>query len=138
MATPLNHVGEAPLMRYLLTSYLTVVGIVAGLGAVVSITGLPAAYAEFAREPEDLSLRLFWAFLCFIVFGYCVAGGARGFRNRMFVMGPLGYAGSAIVFFLGLLILLGAALSTRDRFLILPALMVLLCPFVYLGLRRCV
>jgi hypothetical protein len=64
-------------MRYVLTGFLAVLGLIAVLGAVASASGLPSAFAEFEREPEDLYLLIFWAVICLTVGAYCIARAAR-------------------------------------------------------------
>ncbi len=126
----------ATLIRYLLTGFLAVIGIITLLGALAAISSLPSAYAEFDREPEDFYLLIFWSFICLFIGSYCTSGFIAGIVNRAFVPGLLGHTSSIIVFLMGSGILVVAASSSLDRFLVYPAILVLLCPVAYLGLRK--
>jgi hypothetical protein len=103
---PLNCGVRRQMMRSALVGYLVLVALVAALGGIASISGIPDAFSRFEGEPEDFHLLLFWLLLCALVFTYCAVGVFKGTRRRAFGLSVAGKVLSAIVFLLGAAIVL--------------------------------
>jgi hypothetical protein len=124
------------MMRLSLIAFLTAVAIMALLGATASLSSIPAHFVSREIEPEDFELSMFWLSLCSIVFAYCVFAVVDSARHRTPRIGVATRVVSAIVFVLGLFVVVVAAGSAPDRLLIVPGLLVALSPVAFILIKR--
>ena len=86
---------------------------------------IPATFAKFAKEPEDLYLSLMLFLLCGAVGGTSAVAGLRLLRKRTFSMCTWSRTSTLVIVVAGILVILSAlGLWTRDTempYLLVPA-----------------
>ena len=123
-------------MKFTLAAYLAFVGLAAGMGVAASLAAFPSAAVKYEREPEDLWLLVFWVALGSTVLCYSISGVLRAVKGGSATIGSPEYVVSVIVMVLGAIITAAAIVTSMDRMLIVPGVLVLLAPVAYIKLGK--